>query len=117
MTLPIPAKIDSSASTICIDQLKLLKNQIKIVANNTIVPAFLRRLKPRSYIVLKTPLTFGRWYAGNSMIKGDGSLANNLVFFNIMPETMIAAIPTKYADGATHTDSGNSAPENQCNYR
>ena len=44
------------------------------------------------------------------MTKGAGSPANILVFFSIIPDTTIAAIPTKYALGATHHAPPNSAP-------
>ena len=44
------------------------------------------------------------------MTKGAGSPANILVFFRIIPEQMIAAIPTKYALGATQEAPPNSAP-------
>jgi len=42
------------------------------------------------------------WYAGSSITNGAGSPANLFVFFSMMPEMMIAAIPTKYALVATH---------------
>ncbi len=44
------------------------------------------------------------------MTKGAGSPANILVF-RMMPEVTMAAMPTKYALGATHHAPPNSAPE------
>ena len=41
------------------------------------------------------------------MTKGAGSPAN---FFNIIPEMMTAAIPTKYAEVATHAEPPKIAP-------
>ena len=43
----------------------------------------------------RTLPTVGRWYAGSSITKGAGSPANIDVFFKMIPETMIAAMPTK----------------------
>ena len=44
------------------------------------------------------------------MTNGAGSPANILVFFKMIPEQMIAAIPAKYALGATHEAPSKSAP-------
>ncbi len=44
------------------------------------------------------------------MTNGAGSPANILVFFKMIPEQMTAAIPVKYALGATHDAPSNSAP-------
>ena len=43
------------------------------------------------------------------MTNGAGSPANILVFFKIMPETITASIPRKYALGATHPAPPNNA--------
>ena len=43
------------------------------------------------------------------MTKGAGSPANIFVFLSMIPETTIAAIPMKYAEGATHQAPPNSA--------
>ncbi len=75
-----------------------------------IVPAFFTKDEPLSHMLRSTPLSVGIWYAGSSITKGAGSPANSLVFFSITPETMIAAMPTKYALGATHAAPPNSAP-------
>ena len=66
--------------------------------------------QPRSHMERSTFPTVGQRYAGSSMTKGAGSPANILVFFSMMPETIMAAIPTKYALGATHHAPPNSAP-------
>ena len=71
------------------------KNQTTIVESKIIVPAFLMNDHPRSHILRRTFPTVGIWYAGNSITNGAGSPANNLVFFKIIPEITIAAIPTK----------------------
>ncbi len=44
------------------------------------------------------------------MTKGAGSPENNFVFFNIMPETKMAAMPTKYALVATQAEPSKTAP-------
>ena len=44
------------------------------------------------------------------MTKGAGSPENIFVFFNMMPEIIIAAIPTKYALVATHAEPPKIAP-------
>ena len=75
-----------------------------------IVPAFLINDQPRSHVLLSTFPTVGIWYAGSSITNGAGSPANIFVFFKIIPEQMIAAIPTKYALGATQGASSNNAP-------
>ena len=59
------------------------------------VPAFLMKLQPRSHMLRSTLPRVGQWYAGSSMTKGAGSPANILVFFSMMPEMMMAAMPTK----------------------
>ena len=57
---------------------------------------------PRSHIERRMLLTVGIWYAGSSITKGAGSPANIFVFLSMIPDTMIAAIPRKYALGPTH---------------
>ncbi len=74
---------------------KLDVNQIKMVDRRITVPAFLIKDQPRSHMLLSTFPTVGIWYAGSSMTNGAGSPANIFVFFNIIPEQIIAAIPTK----------------------
>ena len=74
---------------------KFWANQINIVESKIIVPAFLINDHPRSHILLRIFETVGMWYAGNSITNGAGSPANIFVFFNIIPEQIIAAIPTK----------------------
>ena len=91
-------------------QPKFIKNQSKIVESVIIVPAFLMNDHPRSHILLKTLPAVGKWYAGSSITNGAGSPANNLVFFKIIPDTIIAATPTKYELGATHQAPSNNAP-------
>ncbi len=44
------------------------------------------------------------------MTNGAGSPAKRFVFFSIIPDRMIAAIPTKYAEGATQGAPPNRAP-------
>lgn len=44
-------------------------------------------------------------------MKGAGSPEKSFVFLRIIPEIIIAAIPTKYADVATHAAPWKSAPE------
>ena len=68
-----------------------------------IVPAFLMKDQPRSHILLNTfPDCRHSDMPASSITNGAGSPANILVFFRMIPEQMIAAIPTKYALGATH---------------
>ena len=74
------------------------------------VPARLMKLKPRSPMLCSTFLALGKWYAGSSMTNGAGSPANILVFLSMMPLTMIAAMPMKYAETATQPALWNSAP-------
>ena len=74
------------------------------------VPAFLMKDHARSHMLLSTLLTVGIWYAGSSITKGAGSPAKSFVFFKMIPEQMIAAIPTKYALGATQEAPLNRAP-------
>ena len=89
---------------------KLCANHTKMVERRIIVPAFLMKDHPRSHVLLRTFPTVGRWYAGSSITNGAGSPANIFVFFKIIPEQIIAAIPTKYALGATHAAPSNKAP-------
>ena len=49
----------------------------------------------RSHMERSTFPTVGRWYDGSSITNGAGSPANIFVFFKMIPEQMIAAIPTK----------------------
>ena len=74
------------------------------------VPAFLMKDQPRSHMLRSTVPTVGQWYAGSSITKGAGSPSKILVFFRIIPEQMIAAIPRKYAEGATHAAPPKIAP-------
>ena len=57
--------------------------------------------QPLSHIERSRFITVGIWYAGSSITNGAGSPANIFVFFSIIPEMIIAAIPMKYADVAT----------------
>ena len=66
--------------------------------------------QPLSHMLLSTLLTVGIWYAGSSITNGAGSPENIFVFLRIIPEQIIAAIPTKYALGATHEAPPNNAP-------
>ena len=66
-----------------------------IVERRMIVPAFLMKDQPLSHILLKMLLTVGQWYAGSSITNGAGSPANIFVFFKMIPEQIIATIPTK----------------------
>ena len=75
-----------------------------------IVPAFLIKDQPRSHILRRTAPTVGIWYAGSSITNGAGSPANILVFFNIMPEQMIAAIPISQAPHETRPELSKNAP-------
>ena len=68
-------------------------------------------------MLLSTLLTVGIWYAGSSITKGAGSPAKSFVFFKMIPEQMIAAIPTKYALGATQEAPLNRCACNQCDDR
>ena len=101
ITLPIDAKILSlscSASNIPnfpSTQPKLIRNQRMIVERRIIVPAFLMNDHPLSHMLLRTFPNVGQWYAGSSITNGAGSPANIFVFFKIIPEQIIAAIPTK----------------------
>ena len=65
------------------------------------VPAFLMKLQPRSHMLRRTLPRVGQWYAGSSITKGAGSPENILVFFSMIPEMMIAAMPMKYAEVET----------------
>ena len=60
-----------------------------------IVPAFLIKDQPRSHMDRSTFFKVGMWYAGSSITNGAGSPANIFVFFSMMPEITIAAIPMK----------------------
>ena len=75
-----------------------------------IVPAFLMKDQPRSHMERRTLPSVGIWYAGSSITNGAGSPANLFVFFSMIPEMMIAAIPTKYALVATHALPPKIAP-------
>ncbi len=66
-----------------------------MVERRMTVPAFLMKLEARSHTLRAMLPTVGIWYGGSSMMKGAGSPANIFVFFRIMPEMMMAAIPTK----------------------
>ena len=66
--------------------------------------------QPRSHVALSTAPGVGIWYAGSSITKGAGSPAKIFVFFRIIPEQIIAAIPRKYALVATHAAPPNTAP-------
>ena len=66
-----------------------------MVESRITVPAFLIKDQPRSHIERSTLPTVGQWYAGSSMTNGAGSPANSFVFFNMIPETMIANTPMK----------------------
>ena len=66
-----------------------------MVDRRMIVPAFLMKDQPRSHMLRRTLPRVGQWYAGSSMTNGAGSPENILVFFNIMPEMTIAAMPMK----------------------
>ena len=59
------------------------------------MPAFLMKDQPRSHMDLRTLPSVGQWYAGSSITNGAGSPANIFVFFSMMPETIIAAMPKK----------------------
>ena len=76
-------------------QPKPIRNHRTIVERRIIVPAFLIKDHPRSHILLRMLPSVGQWYAGSSITKGAGSPANIFVFFKMIPEQMIAAIPTK----------------------
>ena len=65
--------------------------------------------QPRSHVALSTAPGVGIWYAGSSITKGAGSPAKIFVFFRIIPEQIIAAIPRKYALVATHAAPPNTA--------
>ena len=81
-----------------------------MVDSKMMVPAFLMNDQPRSHMLRRTFITVGIWYAGSSITNGAGSPANILVFFSIIPETMIAAIPTKYAEVAIQAEPWKIAP-------
>ena len=85
-------------------------NQTKIVERRMIVPAFLMNDQPRSHIERSTLPTVGMWYAGSSITNGAGSPANIFVFLRMIPETMIAAIPKKYAPVAIQGEPPKIAP-------
>ena len=73
-----------------------------ILAARITVPALLMKSQPRSPVVRSTFFGIGAWYAGSSITKVAGSPAKALVFFRIIPDTITAATPTKYALVATH---------------
>ena len=89
---------------------KLLKNHISTLAARITVPARFIKDQLRSKVVLNTFLADGIWYAGSSIMKGEGSPAKDLVFLRIIPETKTDATPIKYAVGATHHAPPNNAP-------
>ena len=66
-----------------------------MVDSRMMVPAFLMKDQPRSHMERRTLPTVGQWYAGSSITKGAGSPENILVFFRMMPETMMQAMPRK----------------------
>ena len=82
---------------------------IRIDERRIIVPAFLINELARSHMERNTFPAVGQWYAGSSITNGAGSPANILVFFSMIPEIITAAIPTKYALGATHHAPPNRA--------
>ena len=85
-------------------------NQTRIVERRIIVPAFLINDQPLSHIERRTFETVGMWYAGSSITNGAGSPENIFVFLSIIPETMIAAIPIKYAPVAIQGEPPKIAP-------
>jgi hypothetical protein len=48
--------------------------------------------------------------AGSSITKGAASPENDFVFLSMIPDSITAAIPTKYALGAMIDELGNKAP-------
>ncbi len=74
------------------------------------VPARLMKLQPLSHVARSTFCTTGAWYAGNSITKEAGLPAKGFVFFKIMPDTMTANTPIKYAEVAIHAFPLNNAP-------
>ena len=66
-----------------------------MVESRMMVPAFLMNAQPRSHMLRRTLPTVGQWYAGSSMTNGAGSPENILVFFKMIPEQMMAAMPRK----------------------
>ncbi len=96
--LPIAARMLSSISTIPNEPSTLPKlevNQTTTVANRIIVPAFLINDHARSHILRSTLPKVGQWYAGLSMTNGATSPENIFVFFKMMPEQIMAVMPTK----------------------
>ncbi len=89
---------------------KVIRNQRTMVDSKMIVPAFLMKDQPRSHMLRRTAPTVGMWYAGSSITKGAGSPANILVFFSIIPEQMIAAIPISHAPHETRPELSKNAP-------
>ena len=57
---------------------------------------------PLSHMLLRTFPNVGQWYAGSSITNGAGSPANIFVFFKIIPEQIIAALP--HGTGGTAAD-------------
>ena len=80
-----------------------------MVESRITVPAFLIKEDALSQILLSTLPAVGIWYCGSSITNGDGSPANILVFFNMIPEHTIAATPMKYALVATQAEALPSA--------
>ena len=65
------------------------------VAARMTEPARVMKDQPRSQVARKTLPQAGMWYAGSSITKGAGSPAKSLVFFRMIPEQMMAAMPMK----------------------
>ena len=82
-----------------------------MVAKRMIVPAFLMNAHARSHMLRSKSTKRGIRYSGSSMMYGVVSPRNGLVFFSMMPETMIEPIPRKYAIGATHQTPPKNAVE------
>ena len=99
IALPIEARIElfnsSTIPKLPLSHPKLIKNHNTMVDKRMIVPAFLMKDQPLSHMLRSTLETVGQWYAGSSITNGAGSPANIFVFFKMIPEQMIAAIPTK----------------------
>ena len=82
---------------------------MRMLESRITVPARLMNDHPRSHIALNTFVTLGAWYAGSSITNGAGSPSKGFVFFSIIPDTIIAATPIKYAEVATMPDPPNTA--------
>ena len=77
------------------------------------VPAFLINDQPRSHMLRSKSTKRGRRYSGSSMTNGVSSPWKGLVFLSMMPETMIEAMPTKYAKVAIMPLPSKNAPANK----